>query len=152
MDCTKFFPSWNDSFPGTQTQRCVSSTGNKWTKNPNSLVKGLWKKNNFHSPFLSCILSLLPIRQRFTVQASPSPPLWSAASLQRTKASIWSSLMLSYFKMLLPFLWHKILCRAFKGLKARQSHLWNCLSRTQMHPFHLCKLRIFGFEKHDKQL
>lgn len=70
------------------------------------------------------------------------------------KLSIGSSPTLSYFKTLLPFLWHKIPCRALKGLKARQSSLWNCLKHKHIY-FISANSGLFFyyfFLKHDKQL
>lgn len=117
---TGFFPSWSDSFSGTQTHCCVFSTGNKWTKNPNSLVKGLWKKNNFHRSFLRCILSLLQIITAFLSKGlSFTYSLNYCLPSSIHKLSIRSSPTLPSFKRL-PFLRHNIPCRALQGLKARQ--------------------------------
>lgn len=70
-----FFPSWSDSFSGTQTHCCVSSTWNKWTKNPNSLVKGLWKKIISTGPSWDAFFLCYESWQLFPVKASPLPIL-----------------------------------------------------------------------------
>lgn len=86
------------------------------------------EKNNFHRPFLKCILSLLRIMTAFL-----SKGLSFTCSLNYCLPSsihepfIWSSPTLPSFKRFLPFLWHNIPGRVLKGLKARQSSLWNCL-------------------------
>lgn len=110
-----------------------------------------WKaygKNNFHRPFLRCILSLLWIMTAF-----PSKGLSFTYSLNYClpssihKPSIWSSPTLPSFKRLLPFLWHNIPCRALKGLEARQSSLWNCL---KTHLFISANSGAYFFCKYDR--
>lgn len=91
-------------------------------------MKGLWKNNNFHRPFLRCILSLLQIMTAFHSKGlSFTHSLNYCLPSSIHKPSIWSSPTLPSFKRLLPFLCHNIPCRALKGLKARQSSLCNCL-------------------------
>lgn len=88
----------------------------------------LMEKNNFHRPFLRCILSLLQIMTAFHSKGlSFTHSLNYCLPSSIHKLSIWSSPTLPFFKRLLPFLWHNIPCRALKELKARQSSLWNCL-------------------------